>query len=190
MECQSKEMMDTTQLEEEALGAATQAVGEYIESIGKADAFAGFDPVEFNSIIDCAVFTFTNTLATLHGSDPQPRAVTDDEREIAERASRDMAVMDLSAAITKLLAADIAGQGLNGGPHREHIQPPLDQLRLLWKRLTSPGGYFSDVSAVAQAREEKRAAPGTLDGQPLPPPLRVPPLPSYAHGIEDDDIPF
>jgi len=62
-------MIDPNQHETNALAAACQTGGEYVESLAKTD-LATFTEVEWSSLIDVVVTAFQDSLRTAYADDP------------------------------------------------------------------------------------------------------------------------
>jgi hypothetical protein len=62
-------MIDPNQHETNALAAACQTGGEYVESLAKTD-LASFTPVEWSTLIDVVVTAFQDSLRTAYADDP------------------------------------------------------------------------------------------------------------------------
>lgn len=62
-------MINPNQHENNALAAACQSGGEYVESIAKTD-LANFTAVEWSTLIDVVVTAFQDSLRTAYADDP------------------------------------------------------------------------------------------------------------------------
>lgn len=62
-------MIDPNQHETNALAAACQTGGEYVESLAKTD-LASFTTVEWSTLIDVVVTAFQDSLRTAYADDP------------------------------------------------------------------------------------------------------------------------
>jgi hypothetical protein len=62
-------MIDPNQHETNALAAACQTGGEYVESLAKTD-LATFTVVEWSTLIDVVVTAFQDSLRTAYADDP------------------------------------------------------------------------------------------------------------------------
>ena len=62
-------MIDPNQHETNALAAACQTGGEYVESLDKTD-LASFTAVEWSTLIDVVVTAFQDSLRTAYADDP------------------------------------------------------------------------------------------------------------------------
>ena len=62
-------MIDPNQHETNALAAACQRGGEYVESLSKTD-LATFTAVEWSTLIDVVVTAFQDSLRTAYADDP------------------------------------------------------------------------------------------------------------------------
>ena len=62
-------MIDPNQHETNALAAACQTGGEYVESLAKT-ALASFTAVEWSTLIDVVVTAFQDSLRTAYADDP------------------------------------------------------------------------------------------------------------------------
>ena len=62
-------MIDPNQHETNALAAACQTGGEYVESLAKTD-LATFTTVEWSTLIDVVVTAFQDSLRTAYADDP------------------------------------------------------------------------------------------------------------------------
>ena len=62
-------MIDPNQHETNALAAACQTGGEYVESLAKTD-LTSFTPVEWSTLIDVVVTAFQDSLRTAYADDP------------------------------------------------------------------------------------------------------------------------
>ena len=62
-------MIDPNQHETNALAAACQTGGEYVESLAKTD-LATFTIVEWSTLIDVVVTAFQDSLRTAYADDP------------------------------------------------------------------------------------------------------------------------
>lgn len=62
-------MIDPNQHETNALAAACQTGGEYVESLAKTD-LATFTSVEWSTLIDVVVTAFQDSLRTAYADDP------------------------------------------------------------------------------------------------------------------------
>ena len=62
-------MIDPNQHETNALAAACQTGGEYVESLAKTD-LASFTQVEWSTLIDVVVTAFQDSLRTAYADDP------------------------------------------------------------------------------------------------------------------------
>ena len=62
-------MIDPNQHETNALAAACQTGGEYVESLAKTD-LASFTSVEWSTLIDVVVTAFQDSLRTAYADDP------------------------------------------------------------------------------------------------------------------------
>ena len=62
-------MIDPNQHETNALAAACQTGGEYVESLAKTD-LASFTVVEWSTLIDVVVTAFQDSLRTAYADDP------------------------------------------------------------------------------------------------------------------------
>jgi hypothetical protein len=168
MECQSKEMSDSTPYEDEALSAATAMAGEYIESIGKADLFQHFTGDEFDALIDTTIYTYHDALQKLTGGPKSQEA----EAAKAQSTEAGLAMMSIWDAIGAVLDADLTGQGMNDQKHyRDGIQRPMDALRMALRRYRESTGEIAPVVDVGPA-------------------VLVAPRVAHPSLIDDDDIPF